>query len=342
MRADRGRRSGRARGQRGPCRLDQVTTGGEAVLRVLLERSGDDVGDCLRQVGPDGADVRHRSREDGGDERTEVVLRERPAAGEQLEEHDPEGVDVGPAVHGLAGDLLGRGVGDRGRDLAVAGQRRQRGHVLRDAEVGQHRLLAAVVAGLEQDVRRFDVPVEQPAGMCVVQCAADRGDDLQGVLRRERPALPQGDVQIRAVDEAHGDPQQVAVLTLVQDVDDVRVLERAEQVGLALESLPELRDRREARVQHLQRHVAGQRAVPGEVDRAHAAGTQLALEEVPAHGGADRDLHATPARCQPATVAAASVSLLRRRKRWPDLPVSRWGRRPRRGGGGAAGRCHRE
>ena len=236
VRADRRRRSGRARGQRGPCRLDQVTAGGEAVLRVLLERAGDDVGDCLRQVGPDGADVGHRSREDGGDERAEVVLRERPAAGEQLEEHDPEGVDVGPAVHGLAGDLLGRGVGDRCRDLAVAGQRRQRGHVLRDAEVGEHRLLAAVVAGLEQDVRRLDVAVEQPAGV-----AWSRALPTAATISRRAPSgtarAPAGRCADpgrrrsawRSTAGRRPDP--------VQDVDDVRVLERAEQVGLALEAL---------------------------------------------------------------------------------------------------------
>jgi len=70
------------------------------------------------------------------------------------------------------------------------------------------------------------------------------------------------------------------------DRDDVRVVERSDGLGLALEALPALRVRCHARREDLQRDLAVQARVLGLEDLAHAADADLAEHAVVIEGGA--------------------------------------------------------
>ena len=69
-----------------------------------------------------------------------LVARERRRAGEALEEHAAERVDVGAAVDGAALDLLRRHVVDGADEALRARQALDGRRVLREAEVAEVRL----------------------------------------------------------------------------------------------------------------------------------------------------------------------------------------------------------
>jgi hypothetical protein len=86
------------------------------------------------------------------------------------------------------------------------------------------------------------------------------------------------------VDEAHGDEERAVLLAGLVDGDDVRMLERGRHARLALEAPAELRVGRELGHDDLERHAAVEAAVDREVDHAHAAAPDLALDVVGAEG----------------------------------------------------------
>ena len=90
--------------------------------------------------------------------------------------------------------------------------------------------------------------------------------------------------EVAAVDEAHRDEERAVLLAGLVDGHDVRVLERGRHARLALEAPAELRVGRELGHDDLQRHAAAEPAVGGEVDDAHAAAPDLALDVVGAEG----------------------------------------------------------
>ncbi len=149
-------------------------------------------------------------------------------AGEQLEEQDAEGVDVGGGRDRAAGDLLGRGVLRRQRDTALTGQHRHRFVVaeqLGDAEVEQLDL----AAGGDEHVRRLQVAV----------------DDQVGVGVRDRRL----DVQEQADARLDAEPLVVAVAIDVLAVD---VLQH--QVGLPGSRDAGVDQPRDVRVRELGQH----------------------------------------------------------------------------------------
>jgi hypothetical protein len=144
-------------------------------------------------------DVRHRpgdrridrvgrrrpDREVGMDDRQDVGVEERQAPGQQLEQRDAEGVEIGAAV----GDpvhppgLLGRHVAQRalegpGRHEAVALGPPRRG----DVEVDQPRLAGG---GVVDDVAGGDVLVDDPGGVDVAQRGRHADRQAEAVGERE-------------------------------------------------------------------------------------------------------------------------------------------------------------
>lgn len=115
------------------------------------------------------------------------VTRERRLAGEAFVQHAAEGVDVGSMVDGAALDLLGRGVVDRAEE--ESGPRQAgRGSPLHDPEVGHERALGAL---LDQDVRRFDVAVDELSRVRGVEAAGRLLKDEERPRQRERAAAPE-------------------------------------------------------------------------------------------------------------------------------------------------------
>ena len=205
--------------------------------------------------------------------------------GEHLVEHDAERKHVGARVDAvsLAPDLLGAGVVRRAREAIRLGQA-VTVDVAGQAEVDEAD--AAVFA--DQDVVRFDVPVDHAVVVRVVQRVADACDDLDDL---GRPILAGDDVQlepwvvdhrrqVRSFDELHREEVCAVGLADVVDRHDGVVAELRGRRSLPAEPLDVDRRERDVRRQHLEGHAAAERHVHGFVDDSHAAAADLAQHAV--------------------------------------------------------------
>ncbi len=163
---------------------------------------------------------------------------ERPLACEALVEDAAECIDVDPAVHLLAADLLGRHVVDRADEAAVAGEAADRGHVPRQAEVADVRVLA-VGPVRDQDVAGLHVAVDKPCRVRGVERLTRLAHDRHGALRIEAPFAAQQLAQVDAVDVRHRQVQHAAVLARGECPHHIRVVERRGHARLPEEALPE-------------------------------------------------------------------------------------------------------
>jgi len=217
-----------------------------------------------------------------------VAGRERRVAGQELEQHAAERVDVRARVDAVAADLLGGDVVE-GADEGTG-----RGHpgrcldLAREPEVGQVDVLAG--AALDQDVARLDVAVNESALVRRVERRGDLGDDRGRVLGRQRPPRPQQPAQVGAVDQVHGHEQQPVLLAGVMDRDHVRVADRDRDPRLLAEAAPEALVLGQGRRDHLQRDHVVEREVGGAIDDAHPALARNALDSVPGEDRAGLEL----------------------------------------------------
>jgi hypothetical protein len=104
--------------------------------------------------------------------------------------------------------------------------------------------------------------------------------DPQRQLRRGDRLAPQPLVERLAVEERHHHVRPAAVLADVQDRDDVVVVELGGGAGLAQEPLAVDSAGGERRLERLDRDLAAEPRVLGEVHRAHPALAELAEHEV--------------------------------------------------------------
>ena len=165
------------------------------------------------------------------DDHDRVLARERGLAGEQLVEHRPERVEIGPGVGGAAEGLLGGQVGD-GSDQHPLDRLARAAVGGREAEVAEPG--GAVVA--EPHVRRFQVAVDDPAPVGVLERPADVDRDRDRPLDLEPAtlALLEHPGEIAAADVLADDERDPPLLARVEHPDDVRVLaELAHRARLA-------------------------------------------------------------------------------------------------------------
>jgi hypothetical protein len=148
--------------------------------------------------------------------------------------------------------------------------------VLGEPEVGQ----VGVLAGHEH-VGRLDIAVYQPARVGGVERRAELRDQVRGARGLEPAVPPDQHAQVVAVDVAHRDEQRPVRLARLVDGNDVRVVERRRELRLTLEAAPEVLVLRQLRDDQLQRDHPAQADLLGEIDDAHAAATELALDPVP-------------------------------------------------------------
>ena len=262
--------------------------------------------DCRRSCGSRTRQRRRRSpdvrrgrlREGGevglaGQHRREHVAHrlavEEPAAGEHLVEHDAEGPDVGATIRRPAARLLRRHVGGGAEDEAGGGAGAGEGGRLREGRraagtgvvVPAPRLGEAEVehldlsVGRQLHVRRLEVAVDDALLVRLFERLGDLPGDDDGLVRRQRPALqPLGevlalrqlhdqDVRLRPVVERHA-------LEAVE-VRDAGVVERGEDLRLALEAGEALGVVGEGLGQQLEGDLAAELRVGGAVHLAHPA-----------------------------------------------------------------------
>jgi hypothetical protein len=132
---------------------------------------------------------------------------------------------------------------------------------LGDAEVGE--LRGAVRP--EQQVLRLHVPVEDVTVVGVAERGADREGQRHGFVEgHPRPAEPLPERAARQV--LHDDEVDAVTLDVVVDRDDVGVVERGDQPGLAREPRPQGRIGAERGGELLDRHVTAQVPVVSLVD----------------------------------------------------------------------------
>jgi hypothetical protein len=213
----------------------------------------------------------------------ERVARERRFPGEALEEDAAERVLVGAAVEGSSGHKLRGGVLGRTHEagvvpLGVGGR-------LSQPEVGEIRVTRRLVG--DEHVRGLDVAVHEPVRVRGIEGLSDGAEQVERPLRVERSVPLEHTSEVRAGDVAHGDVQEVARLARLVDRHDVRVLEARGQLGLAQEALAEARVLGKARREQLERHLASEARILGEVHVAHAAASHESLDPVAGEVGPD-------------------------------------------------------
>ena len=142
---------------------------------------------------------------------------------------------------------------------------------LGQAEV-QHLHLAV---GRDLHVRGLQVAMDDAVLVGLLERLRDLLRDGERFVEWDRAAL-QPVREVLALDEFHR--EEVDARGVVErgaleavDVGDVRVIERREQLGLALEARQALGVRRERGRQHLDRHVAVELRVGGAIHLAHPA-----------------------------------------------------------------------
>jgi hypothetical protein len=228
---------------------------------------------------------------------------ERRRAAQQLVEHGAEAPDVdgdGEVPAERAG-LLGRQVAGRADDGAGGGEAAA-AHL--GAEPARHAEVADVRAarGVEQQVGRLEIAMDDAVAMAEVHGARDGGDQRGGLRRREAAAAL--DVRRQALlHQAHRVVGLAVVLADLVDRHDVLVLEAAGQLGLGAEAGALVVPPREKAGQELLRQVGG-------VFRKMAGAARERLERKPV---------------EPAQLAERLLLILRRRSGARDHAPARGG-----------------
>jgi hypothetical protein len=199
--------------------------------------------------------------------------------------------------------LLGRDVLERAGEVWSL-VRGALGGAAGEAEVGE--VDGAVLS--EQDVGRFDVSVDEPARMGGVEGAGDGADDGHGPLGLEPAFLLEHRAEIGAFDVAHGDVEQPVCLAGVEDRHDVRVIQAGGQLRLAQEALAKARVLRQFGGQQLQRHLALEAQLLGQVDDPHSATAEQRVDAVAGQLGATLQLGTREARHAGCTVTQTPPS----------------------------------
>ena len=146
------------------------------------------------------------------------------------------------------------------------------GHAAGEAEVDEVGVIVAVLA-VEQDVARLDVAMhEAAAGWAASSASASwRGDgDLRTGSGLSGAASSSSALQVRAVDEAHGD-EQAASVSPASKIGTTLGWSRPPQAATPQEPLAKTLVLREALGQDLQRDGASQSCVAREIDLTHPA-----------------------------------------------------------------------
>ena len=199
--------------------------------------------------------------------------------GQALVEDAAERVEVGPRLHVVARDLLGRDVLERADDVSGRGDAAERARALGQPEVGEVAVLLAAGHG-DEDVRGLDVPMHEALLVGGVQGLRDLLEQVDRAAGIERAAFAQELREVGPLDVAHGEEEGAVLVSRLEDRDDVRVVEGGGDPRLAEEALAEAAVLGELGRDHLERDLAPERQLLGAVNRTHAPAADERLDLV--------------------------------------------------------------
>ena len=140
------------------------------------------------------------------------------------------------------------------------------GRRAREAEIEQLRARAR-----QHHVARLQIAVDDAVAVRAIERVGDLGRVADDLVGRQRPARqPRG--QRLALEVLHDQEGDAVLLADVVEHADVRVVQRPDDAGFAVEALAELRVGGELRRQDLDRDLAIEAGVDGAVDLPHASG----------------------------------------------------------------------
>ena len=238
---------------------------GGPVIRRLLGRPQDELVELLGNTRVLDAGPGHRVGGVLEGDLHRLLALVRLLADEHLVQHDAERVDVAARVGHSACDQLGSEVGDRAEQLRAGGGVGRRG--TREPEVAD---LDAAVLG-EQHVLGLDVAVHDAGPVRGGEPGEDRVHDRHRLRHREAALLAQEFAQSDARQVLHDQVGHVAVLTLIEDVDHVRVGEPRGGPRFLDEPALEHGVIAQVAVHHLEGDPALEPQVGGHVHGRHAA-----------------------------------------------------------------------
>ncbi len=231
---------------------------------------------------------------------------------EHLPEHDREGIEVGPRVHGRPSTMFGRHVAELSLDVAVLGLV-QASVRLGDPEVDE--LHGSVAA--DQDVGRTDVAMHDVEGAALEAGGfVGRSEPVEGLVGDAHGYVDvdEGAGEERGVHEsAESHPidvlhdHEVLVAVLFEGVhrDDVGMVDAAEDPGLVEEHLDVALHGGAVLVDLLDGHATPAGEGLGQVELSHAAGAELLDDPVGADGAGDGGGHRHHSKPPPPSDATA-------------------------------------
>ena len=202
---------------------------------------------------------------------------ERSLAGEALVENTTEGEDVRSPVERLSARLLGAHVGsgsedDAGLRPAGRGRRRVGGVGTRridhpgEPEVENfHRAV-----GTNLDVRRLQIAVDDSDSVRRLETGRDLGGNTESFVERQRPS-GQRLIEPFSLDQLEDEVESALRLLDAVQGCEVRVVQRTQEAGLALEPRPPFLVARERIGKGLERHLSPEPRVPRPVHLPHSA-----------------------------------------------------------------------
>ena len=252
-----------------------------APLRVLLHAAAQHLASARRHAGRQCAPIR-LARHHGGDHVGDGVAAESLSPREHLVQQAAERPDVGTPVDRLAACLLRRHVGGGAEDHAFAGvvrgdRRRQRR--VRAGAVGLPRLGEAEVEhfdgalGSDLDVGGLEVAVDDALLVRRLERRGDLERDGERLVGRDRAAR-EPLREVLALDQLHHKRMSFADVLEAVERRDVRVVERRQHLGLALETGVALGVGVEVLGQQLESHLAAEPRVGRAPHLAHPAGAE--------------------------------------------------------------------
>jgi hypothetical protein len=269
-------------------RPGELPTARVALGGLLRQRHSDDGVERCRQLRPLGARSRRRRLEVREHDRKIRVTPKRRLSDEALVQHAAKRIDVRPPVDLLAGDLLGRDVVDGPYQVGVVADSGLLGDSSRKPEVREVDVVGAVRAGawVEQHVGGLHVTMDEAARVGGIERARHLREDPDRVPRIEAATL-QALFQIRPLDIAHSDEEEVFGRPGLVDRNDVGMVDRRSEFRLTEESITERVVLGKTGGEELERNPPLEPQILGKVDDAHAAPAEKRLDPIAGELGAD-------------------------------------------------------